>query len=146
MSGSCLPDMRARLQAAGILTPIALGRMPAVGPGWPETVLALLERPGGEDRDRDARAQPALERLRLQLIARAPATTGLSAAEAIAWPAYYALLGRHFTVTIGGNTRRYDWLVAMHTPAHTGYDANDRPLVSVNFMLQRHGVLVAPTP
>lgn len=139
MSG-VLPDMRARLLAAvpAFNTPIALGRLP----DQPDTVLALISRPSRPSKDLDGRNLPAHERLSVQLVARVGKDAGIAAAESIAVAAYRALVGRHVVISVGsGPARIYDTIYAEHVPAHTGYDANDRPLVSTTLSMQRHGQL-----
>ena len=128
-----LTDLRARLVAAGITTPIALARVPDT----PDAVIALRAIPAGPSRDLDGRMRPVLERHSVQLIARAAKDAGHAAADAIAWAAYRALLGKHLTI----NGRRYDWITATSVPAQLGRDQNDRPLAVVKFDVQTHGDL-----
>lgn len=137
MSGP-LPYLAKRLEDAGFATPIALARVPDL----PNAVLALVERPGGPSKDLNATNLPALETLRVHLTARAGKDAGVAAAEAIALAAYRALVGRHLTITPAGlPAATFDWIRATHVPAHAGYDANDRPLVTTTLLLQRHGNL-----
>lgn len=139
MSGVLL-DLEQRLLAQGFDRPIALGRLP----DQPDAVLALIERPALPSRDHDGRELPALETLRVQLIARAGKDEGIGAADQIARTAYLVLVGRHLAITTDGRTTRYDWIRAQHTPAPVGFDALDRPMASTNLAIQRHGRLADP--
>jgi len=135
---SILKALQVRLAAAGITTNVELGRVPAK----PDAVIALLERPANRSRDLNATNLPALETLRVQVVARAGKDAGIGAAEAIAHAAYRALVGRHLSIVVGTDDPQVlDWVIAEHVPAHTGYDANDRPLVSTTLSIQRHGTL-----
>lgn len=133
----CLPALAKRLTDATIGIPIVIGRLP----DQPDAVVVLIERPATSSKDFDAHARPALETFRVQLIARAGKDDGIAAAEATAWIAYRALVGRHLTITVGTRTERYDWIHPQHAPAHTGVDTLDRPLVTTNLAVQRHGDL-----
>lgn len=133
-----LPYLAKRLEDAGFSTPVELARVP----DQPDAVLALVERPGGPSRDLNATNLPALETLRVHLTARVGKDEGVAAAEAIANAAYRALVGRHLRITPTGLAPAvFDWIRATHVPAHAGYDANDRPLVTTTLLLQRHGSL-----
>jgi hypothetical protein len=132
---SFMVDMRSRLTDAGITTPIALGRVP----DQPDAILAIREYTAERSRDFTADGLPVLERLAVQVIARAAKDAGIAAAESIAWAAYRALSGRHVDVTTGSDYQPYDWIEANHTPTHLGFDENDRPLVVCNFSVQRWG-------
>ena len=127
MSG-VLPAIHDRLTTALPGVTIALSR----APDKPDELLLAREYPAGSPRDHDARGRAALELHAVQVLARA---LTVDAATALAWRAYYALPARHLN-TSGGVV---DWLIANHTPAHVGYDQNDRALVSTNFTLQRWG-------
>ena len=128
-----LTDLRDRLTAASITTHIELSRLPTA----PDVVIALRAIPAGASRDLDGRMRPVLERHSVQLIARAAKGAGHAAADAIAWAAYRALLGKHLTI----NGRKYDWISANAVPAQLGRDDNDRPLSVVKFDVQTHGDL-----
>jgi hypothetical protein len=143
MANGMLADMRQRLADVGFVdAPVATGRLPDT----PDAVLALIEYESLPPLDFDATNLPVLERMSLQVIARVGKDAGIGAAEALAWDAYARLSGRHVEVTpASGITNRYDFIRANHTPAHVGYDDNDRPLVVVNFSLQRWGDMEVPT-
>jgi hypothetical protein len=128
-----LADLRDRLAAEGVTAPIALSRIPDA----PDRVITLRAIPAGPSRDLDGRMRPVLERHAVQLIARVNKDAGHAAADAIAWGAYRALVGKHLTI----NGRRYDWITATSVPAQLGRDENDRPLSVVKFDIQTHGDL-----
>lgn len=130
-----LLDMQARLSDQGVLTTVALARLPDA----PDSILALREYGAERSVDFTGSGLPVLERFAVQLVARASKDAGADAAEALAWEAYRALVGKHIEVTRGSLVNRYDWVYANAVPHHAGYDQNDRPLVIVNFSLQRWG-------
>lgn len=131
-----LLDLRTRLgtvpEYPGL--PVELGRVP----DSPDELVALRSYiPGAAPKDLDGRGLPVFDSLGVQLVARTGKDAGAGRAVDIATRAYRKLVGRH--VTIG--SARYDWILANHYPVLTGFDENDRPLVVVNFRVQRWGDL-----
>ena len=133
---SLLTDLEERLIAAGVTTSIALARVP----DDPDEVIALRETRAGPSRDMNASGLPALESRAVQVFVRAGKDSGVATAEAIADTVFRALSGRHFVHDYGSDPREhYDWVLANHLPHHLGFDENDRPIVVMNFRVQRWG-------
>ena len=133
---SLLTELEERLVAAGVTTPIALARIP----DQPDAVVALRETQAGPSRDMNASGLPALEARALQVFVRVGKDSGVAAAEAIAVTVFRELSGRHFVHAYGSDpTEHYDWVLANHMPYHLGFDQNDRPIVVLNFRVQRWG-------
>lgn len=131
---SVLDAMEARLEAAGITTPIALSRIPDA----PDTIITLRMTSPGPGKDRNADGFPALEQHAIQALVRVGKDDGVQAALDIGSAVYRALVGRHFQHAWGSDpTENYDWCLANHLPYHLGYDMNDRPLVVLNVTTQR---------
>lgn len=142
MSTYLLPDLRDRLLAGGITTPIHLGRLQ----DQPDTVIALNDYGAGPSKDPDGRNLPALEVQAVQVIVRAGRADGMEAAHALAKTARRILSGRHLRLGAGG-ARSYDWIKALQEPHSLGHDENGRPLVLFNLDIQRWGDLSpVPTP
>ena len=133
---SVLVDLHARLVAQGYAGTVQLARLDAT----PDAVLCLRQYQAEPSRDRDARDLPALERLAVQMLVRGAMNAGLNEPMNRAEQAYRALSGRHLTI----NARRYDWVYSDSPPVPFGYDENDRPLVLVNWSIQRWGDLTVP--
>lgn len=142
MSNHLLPDLKARLDAFGIM-PVHLGRMR----DQPDHAIALIPYPGDASRDHAASGLPVLESHNVQVMIRASTRDGIAGAETLAYRAYRAIVGRHLLLPDPATgPRRYDWIRAPRVPAYVGTDQNDRPIVTFDLEIQRWGDVTPPEP
>ena len=138
MPDPLLTDLKARLTAGGITTPIHLSGLQAT----PDAAIALTDYSAGPPRDVAATGLPVLEALAVQVLTRGSREAGTSGAMTTAVAAMRALVGRHLRLPPTGpdaGARVYDWIAAAQHPYHLGFDQQDRPLIVFNVLIQRHG-------
>lgn len=123
-------DVRTQLIAGGMTTSALFV---AESPEKPDTALAITATGGlGPTRTMSsAKADAPVERVRIQLRARA---TTYAACDALMTQAYGLLSGLGETV-IGG--WRYYYFRPVQTPYYLGLDGAARPVIAVNFDVQR---------
>lgn len=129
-----LDDLKKRLADVGFTNaPVVLARYPAT----PDAIVSLRELPTPPPKDYDSKNDFATGVYRILLTARVQKDAGAKACLQLAWDAMQALSGRHVDITRLGNTTRYHYIRPVIPPFLEGYDANDRPEVTVTFLVER---------